>query len=333
VGRLEQRHLVADVGTRGDPQAADLGGGGVGHVVAVEVGGRHDVVLVRTGEQLLEHGVGDAVLDQDLAGRHLAAALVPDLVLGDRDVAELVFGELVAPHPEGALRVLHDVALVHQGDAIALLVDRVADRLAHQLLGAGDRHRLDADAAVGPDRDAHLRNQEVDHLLALGRALGPLDAGVDVLGVLAEDDDVELLGAFYRRRRPLVVLDRAHAGVQVETLAHGDVQRANAAAHRRGERSLDGDLVVGDRVERHLRQVLAELGVGLLPHRDLHPGDLAPAAVGVGDRAVEDRVGRDPQVGADPVAFDVGDDRVVGDDQLAVLDGDLGALGGRGDAR
>ena len=80
-------------------------------------------------------------------------------------------------------------------------------------------------------------------LLGLRRALGPLDAGVHVLGVLAEDDDVHLLGLRHRRRRALEVAHRPDAGVEVEHLAQRDVQAADAAADRRRQRPLDRDLV------------------------------------------------------------------------------------------
>ena len=46
--------LVVDVGARGDADPADLGGEGVGQVVAVEVRGGDDVEVLRPGEHLLE---------------------------------------------------------------------------------------------------------------------------------------------------------------------------------------------------------------------------------------------------------------------------------------
>lgn len=58
--------VVVDVGARGDADAADACGEGVGDVVAVEVHGGDDVVLGGAGEELLEEGVGDDVLDDDV---------------------------------------------------------------------------------------------------------------------------------------------------------------------------------------------------------------------------------------------------------------------------
>src|SRR5688500_16633326 len=50
VGRLEHRRAVADVGARRDAEPADLGGRRVAEVVAVEVGGRDDRILVGAEE-------------------------------------------------------------------------------------------------------------------------------------------------------------------------------------------------------------------------------------------------------------------------------------------
>ena len=118
----------------------------VGQVVAVEVRGRDDVELVGPGEHLLQRDVGDRVLDEDLVAG-VAAAVVP----ADRDVGELVTGEVVAPAHERTLGELLDVALVHERDALAVALHRVLDRGADEALRAGLRDGLDADAGVGTD--------------------------------------------------------------------------------------------------------------------------------------------------------------------------------------
>ena len=64
------------------------------------------------------------------------------------------------------------------------------------------------------------------------RSLLPLDAGVNVFGVLAEDDDIHALGMLHRRRHALVILHRTHAAIEIENLPQRDIERANAAADR-----------------------------------------------------------------------------------------------------
>ena len=82
--------------------------------------------------------------------------------------------------------------------------------------------------------------EEVDELWRRPRVpcLNSMPA-VDVLSVLAEDDDVDLFGMLHRAGHALVILHRANAGVEVENLAQSDIERADAAADGRGERSLD----------------------------------------------------------------------------------------------
>src|SRR5688572_13185945 len=69
VGGLEHGDAVPLVAAGGHAEPAHLGGQGIREVVAVEVRGGQDVVLVRPQQGLLEHGVGDAVLDHDATVR------------------------------------------------------------------------------------------------------------------------------------------------------------------------------------------------------------------------------------------------------------------------
>ncbi len=85
---------------------------------------------------------------------------------------------------------------------------------------------------------------ELDQLGRIGGALLELDARVHVLGVLAEDHDVDLFGMLHRAGHALVVLHRANAGVEIEELPQRDIKRTNSAAHRRGQRPLDGNAQV-----------------------------------------------------------------------------------------
>ena len=62
------------------------------------------------------------------------------------------------------------------------------------------------------------------------------DPGVDVFCVLAEDHHIHILRAFDRGRHTLIPAHRAHAGIQVQQLAQGHIQRTDTPANRRGQR-------------------------------------------------------------------------------------------------
>ena len=96
MGGFEHREAVADVGAGRHAQAADLRRRGVGEVVAVEIRRGDHRVFVGPQQQLLEHRVGDAVLDHDLARRCRAFGH-----LGFRDglLAELLAAPPRSPSP------------------------------------------------------------------------------------------------------------------------------------------------------------------------------------------------------------------------------------------
>ena len=132
---------------------------------------------------------------------------------------------------EEAVRELHDVRLVDGGDLAAAVLHRVLERVARDPLRRGARDDLDALRRVRPDP--------------------VLDPGVQVLGVLAHDDQVDVvvagLDALHRPRRTDV-------GVQLERLAQPDVDGAEAGADRGRDRSLDGHAVASDRLDDPVRQ-------------------------------------------------------------------------------
>src|SRR6056297_2247912 len=315
VSGLEHADAVADVASRGDADAAHLGSQGVGDVVAVQVQRGDNVVLLRPQQDLLQEVVGDHVLDDDLA----AGARVREGVPGPavfRLRAEFLAGHFITPLAEGALGELHDVALVHQGHRTEVVVDAVVDGLAHEAFRALPGDRLDADAGTRRETDlggAQFLLQELDQLLHFLGACRVLDARVDIFRVLAEDHHVHQVGLLHRRADAGEVADGPHAGVEVQALADGDVQRADAAADRRGQGTLDGDHVFLQRVQRLLGQEVGAVVdlAGLLACIDFHPGDAALAAVRAAHRGVDHVLHDRRHVPADAVALDERDDGLV----------------------
>src|SRR6202020_2379398 len=144
------------------------------------------------------------------------------------------------------LRVLLDVALVDQRHGLTPVVDRILQRRPHEPLARGYRDRLYPDPGVRSDLPAELVVEDLDEAFGLGSALFDLEAGVDVLGVLPEDDHVDQVWPLHGRWHPLEPADRAQADVKVEDLAQRHVERAEASADRRRERAFDPDQVLAE---------------------------------------------------------------------------------------
>ena len=174
--RLEDRGLGADVGARRDAEPADQAGAQVADDVAVQVRQHQHVVQLGLLDELHAHVVDDAILELD-------AALV---VRGDGPAA-------LEEQPVGQL---HDVGLVDGRHLVPAVGDRVLEGVSGDPLGRGAGDDLDALGGVG-----------ADHVL---------DAGVQVLGVLADDDQVDVLVA---RLDASHRLGRSQVGVQPEGLA------------------------------------------------------------------------------------------------------------------
>ena len=77
MGSLKDGEAVANVGSGSDAESADLSGAGVGNVIAVEVGSRKNAIFLRSDDHLLEDGIGDAVVDQQLLFPLAVAVRVP----------------------------------------------------------------------------------------------------------------------------------------------------------------------------------------------------------------------------------------------------------------
>ena len=323
MGRLEYGDVIGDVGPGGDAHAADLGGHGIREIVPVQVRSGQHVELRRPQQHELEDDVGDAILDDDLALGAFAVVLAPQLLFGDGFLTELLAAELVAPVAKGSLGELHDVALVHQGHALAAFIDGVANGFTHQAPCAEGAYGFDADAGVVEKLGAHLLFEELFHLAHLGAAGFVLDTGVHVLGVFPEDDHIDELRVAQRRRHARVVANRTHTGVKIELLAERHVERAETATHGSRQRSLDGDRELVQCIQGLLRKIVAVVNSrGLLAHEQLAPVDLAFAAVSFGDRRIPDTQTCSGDVRSNSVSFDSTENGIVRDHQFIVGDAD-----------
>ncbi|HVM68664.1 MAG TPA: isocitrate/isopropylmalate family dehydrogenase, partial [Gaiellaceae bacterium] len=174
VGRLEHGDVGAEVRAGREAEAADQASGEVGDDVAVEVRQHEHVVLLRPLHELHREVVDDPVLELDVG------VLLRDVA---RDVKE------------EPVRELHDVRLVHGRDLAAAVAARVIEGELDDLPCARLGDRLDRDPGVAADVPVAARGEPVEQLVGVLGALLELDAGVQVLGVLAHDDEVDVLVA------------------------------------------------------------------------------------------------------------------------------------------
>ena len=281
----------------------------------------------------MQEVVRDHVLDDDIATGHGILEREPGSTV-DLRRPKLLARHLVSPLTEGALGVLHNVALVHECDRPLVPLDAVLDRLAHQALRAFARYRLDADSGAGGETDlghTEFLLQEVNKLLYFLRSRWVLDASVNVFGVLSEDGHVDQIRVFHRRLHAREIAYRAHTGEKVELLPDRHVKRADTAAGRGRQRALDGNDIATKCVQRFVGHpgVPAVHLARALSGEDGHPANLPSVAVGHLHRSLDNVQHYRRHVAADAIAFDVGDDWEVGHiDRVVPIDRDRLAVFG-----
>src|SRR5690606_8657585 len=210
------------VGRRREAEPAGERGGEIAEDVAEEVGRDDDVVACR-----VQHEVeGERV---DVRG------LVLDLRVLGRDL-----GEDAAPQVAG---VWHGVRLVGERDLAAAGGAGVLERGAHDA--------LDALARVDVLLDGDLVRRPALEVAAHPR--------VHALGVLADDDDVHVLGRHVTERRECRVEEadgpQVHVQVEVEAQAEQDLARVAVVRDARiAERAEEDRVVVGPEIVHLLRR-------------------------------------------------------------------------------
>ena len=205
-----------------------------------------------------------------------------------------------------------------------IVVDCVLQSLANQTLGTLLRHRLDANTAVLWEANfghAKLVLQDLNQLVRFRRSCLILHARIDVFRVLAENHHVGFFRLLHRAWNAGEVAHWAQAQVKIELLTKRHVQRPNSTANWRGQWPFDSDFVLFKRFKCLVWQpFISAIG----RHRffatvDFHPRDRARTTVGLLDRGVDHFNHGWGNIDTDTVAFNKGDDRVIGNVQRAIL--------------
>src|SRR5690606_35153656 len=186
---------------------------------------------------------------------------------------------------------LEDVRLVHQRDLATTVSERILERVSHHSLGTLARHHCD-------------RLRTAVRIVAHRHPL--LETDVEPLEVLANQHDVDVVVAAAGNQ----VLGRPHVGIQREFLTECDVHRAESAAHRCRQRTLECEPGATDAVERSLRQRIArqldradtaELAIPV----ELEAGGLQDGYCGCSDLRADSVAGDQGDVNAHSSLFDV----------------------------
>ncbi len=281
MGRFEDRGIVADVCSGSHAEPSDLGRACIREIIAVQVWRGEHIIFVRTEQDLLEHRVGDTVVDQNPAFRHLTVVILPEFVLGHDLVAKLISGQIVTPVTERALRVLHNVSLVNQCHGLAIVFDRIIDGATDQIACGGNRNRLDSDAGIPFDLEPEVA-QEIDQFECAISSFLKFDSRIHIFGVFAEDHDIQFFGMFDGSGNSVEVANRTDAGIEIEHLAERHVERSDSTSDGRRQRPLDRNDEMLDRIERAFRQPFAELLVRLFTGEDFIPYDATLSVIGLG---------------------------------------------------
>ena len=204
-----------------------------------------------------------------------------------------------------------------------MILQRILDGAAHQILGCSSGDRFDADTGVQPDLLAQLLLQKRNDLQRLRTARGPFDSSVNVFGVFAVHHNVQLLRVLYRAGNSAEVAYRADAGIQIQQLSQAHVQAADSAPNRRCERALDRNSKFLNRGECVVGQPASEFLKRFFPSENFEPDHFARSLRNFLDRGIEHQLRRFPNVRSGAVSFDKRNDGVVRNHQIPSAEGDF----------
>ena len=330
MGGFKQGAFVTDVCTRGDTDTANLRCQGVRNVVTVQVHTGDNIIFSRTQQDLLQECISNHVFNDDLFAGVRVFNFQPRAAV-DQFTAKLFTRQLVAPVFKRAFGELHDVAFVHQGHRVTIVSNCVFDRCTNQTFGAFFRTRLNTDTAMFREANflhAHLFTQEFNHFLGVGRVSFPFDTRINVFRVFTEDNHIGQFRVFNRAWSALIVTYRTQADVEIQFLAQGNVQRANTATNRSGQRTFNGNAIFTNQIKGFSRQpdILTINLCGFFTGVNFHPGDFTLAFIGFLDCSVDHFQHGWGYIYTDSITFNVRDNRIFRNVEFAVLQGDLLAL-------
>ena len=267
----------------------------------------------------MQRVVGDRVFDHKSGARFAHWNLAPRTAL-NLFRAEILLRDFISPVAERAFGKFHDVALVHQRHAFAAIGDCVGNRAVNQAHAAGTTDRFDADsyanfvafrrANLFPELRRSLLGakanfveflwkflfKKIENRLRFGSARGEFNARVDVFRVFPKDYHVHFLRVLEGRGDTFEVLHWPQANEKIEKLPQGDVERANPATDRRGQRPFDSDQKFAERFHRIVGQPFTEFVLRCLTGENFKPRDLFLAAKSFFDRGIEHPHARGPDV-------------------------------------
>ncbi len=216
---------------------------------------------------------------------------------------------------------------MHKGHTLAPTFNRITDRRSDQALAAKRADWFDAQAsALEETGRAQFFAQETGQLFIFRRAGFKFNAGVNVFGILAEDDHIHFFRVFQRAGHTPIPAHRADAAIQVQHLAQSDIQAAKPAAYRGGQRTLDADQEFAQRVEGFFGHIVTIVNRGgFFPGINLHPENLAVAPISLLDCRIPDSLAGGHDIVADTIPFDVHQNRVIRHIEYAVRHPNLSA--------
>jgi hypothetical protein len=211
VDRFEHRRLIAEIRSRHHAQPADHPRAQIAYHIPVEILHEQHIDPARILHQLHAAGVDD------------------QLVVFDVRIFLLEY--LARAIEEQAVRHLHDVGLMKDGDFLAMPAGGVAEG------EAGDAHAR----IFGGDLDAG--DDAGDDFV--------FDAAIEAFGIFTNDDQIDVVEA---RLDAGEISHRPDGGIQVQLLAKLHIDGLKPLADRRSDRPFEADLMLLNGGERALRE-------------------------------------------------------------------------------